>query len=241
MKIHCADLTKDYGGHLALDAASLNVDFPHTLALIGPSGGGKSTLLRILAGLISPSRGSVAIDGSPLSFEESTLIRYRRSVGVVFQAFNLFPHLSALDNLLLPLAKIHRFPDAQERAMAALERFKLGAHAHKRPSQLSGGQRQRVAIARALSVEPSLLLMDEPTSALDPEMTAEVLDVIAGLREARTPIVLVTHEMGFARLSADYVAFVSGGRILECSPAPTFFESPSSPEAARFLARILKY
>jgi len=241
MKILCSDVTKDYAGHLALDAASLDVDFPHTLALIGPSGGGKSTLLRILAGLIIPSRGTVAIDGAPLSFDESTLIRYRRSVGVVFQAFNLFPHLSALDNLLLPLAKIHRFPDARDRAMAALERFKLGAHAHKRPSQLSGGQRQRVAIARALSVEPSLLLMDEPTSALDPEMTAEVLDVIAGLREARTPIVLVTHEMGFARLSADYVAFVSGGRILECSPAPTFFESPSSPEAARFLARILKY
>jgi len=241
MKILCERLTKDYSGQLALDAASLDVDFTHTLALVGPSGGGKSTLLRILAGLVVPTSGRVVIDSTPLIFDESALIRYRRSVGVVFQAFNLFPHLTALENLLLPLEKIHRFPDARARAMAALERFKLGAHAHKRPSQLSGGQRQRVAIARALSVEPPLLLMDEPTSALDPEMTAEVLDVIAGLREARTPIVLVTHEMGFARLSADYVAFVSDGRILECTPAPTFFESPSSPEAERFLNRVLKY
>lgn len=241
MKILCDRVTKDYQGHLALNEASLDVDFVHTLALIGPSGGGKSTLLRILAGLVIPSSGSVAINSTPLRFEESELIRYRRSIGVVFQAFNLFPHLTALENLLLPLRTIHHFPDARDRAMAALERFRLGAHAAKHPSQLSGGQRQRVAIARALSVSPSLLLMDEPTSALDPEMTAEVLDVIAGLREAGTPLVLVTHEMGFARLSADYVAFVSEGRILECTPATDFFEAPSTPEARRFLQRVLKY
>lgn len=161
--------------------------------------------------------------------------------GIVFQGFNLFPHLTAFENVLLPLARVHKMSDAQERAMVALERFRLADHAMKTPGQLSGGQRQRVAIARALAPGPAVLFMDEPTSALDPEMTSEVLDVIAGLRDAGQPVVLVTHEMGFARKTADAVVFLCSGRVGECSPAGEFFESPRCPEAAKFLEKILRY
>jgi len=241
MIVSCRSLTKKFGNHLALVDASLMVDFPHTLALIGPSGGGKSTLLRILAGLEYPDAGRIEINGRPLLFEEKPLAEYRKRIGVVFQSYNLFPHLTARENILLPLEKVHRFPDAEARADRVLERFRLAAHAGKKPAELSGGQRQRVAIARALAIEPEFLLMDEPTSALDPEMTAEVLDVIAGLREAGQPLILVTHEMGFARETADAVAFVAEGRVLECTPGREFFQQPRSETAGRFLERILKY
>jgi polar amino acid transport system ATP-binding protein len=241
MNVVCSGLVKTYGAHHALRGVSLQASFAHTLALIGPSGGGKSTLLRVLAGLEFPDAGRVEINGQALEFSEVSLASYRRRIGVVFQNFNLFPHLTARENLLLPLQRVHRLPDAAERADQALERFRLGPHAHKKPSQLSGGQRQRVAIARALAIEPEFLLMDEPTSALDPEMTAEVLDVIAGLREAGRPLVLVTHEMGFARQTADLVAFVADGVVRECGPADVFFREPETPEARRFLERILKY
>jgi polar amino acid transport system ATP-binding protein len=241
MKVACSGLVKAFGDHLALRGAALEASFEHTLALIGPSGGGKSTLLRVLAGLEFLDAGRVEINGEPLGGDDEKLSAYRRRVGVVFQSFNLFPHLTARENLLLPLEQVHRFPDAAQRADAVLERFRLGPHAHKKPAQLSGGQRQRVAIARALAIDPDLLLMDEPTSALDPEMTAEVLDVIAGLREAGRPLVLVTHEMGFARQTADAVAFVADGLVLECRPARDFFREPETPEARRFLERILKY
>lgn len=241
MTIDCSGITKTFGSHQALRGVSLQASFKHTLALIGPSGGGKSTLLRVLAGLEYPDGGEIAINGEPLVFEEESLAAYRRRIGVVFQSYNLFPHLTARENLLLPLEKVHGFPDAAKRADRALERFQLGVHAGKKPAQLSGGQRQRVAIARALTIDPEFLLMDEPTSALDPEMTAEVLDVIAGLREAGRPLVLVTHEMGFARQTADYVAFVADGLVRECRPATDFFRAPETPEARRFLERILKY
>lgn len=241
MRIECDRISRRYGNHIALAGASLEVDFAHTLVLIGPSGGGKSTLLRVLAGLEYPDSGAVRINGAPLVFEEEPLHTYRKRIGVVFQAFNLFPHLTALENLLLPLKKVHGFPDARERAEQALKRFKLDSHSGKKPGELSGGQRQRVAIARALAIEPEFLLMDEPTSALDPEMTAEVLDVISDLREAHQPLVLVTHEMGFAREIADQVAFFAEGRVLETRPGREFFDSPATPEAKRFLERILKY
>lgn len=241
MKISCEGVTKRFGVHIALNEATLQVKFDHTLTLIGPSGGGKSTLLRVLAGLEYPDSGSVEILGRRLVFEEKELAAYRKKIGVVFQAYNLFPHLSARDNILLPLEKVHRLPDASARAARVLERFRLSTHADKKPGQLSGGQRQRVAIARALAIDPEFLLMDEPTSALDPEMTAEVLDVIAGLREAGQPLILVTHEMGFARETADAVAFVADGRVLECTPARDFFSAPRSPEAGQFLQKILKY
>jgi len=241
MNIACHGLKKTFGRHRALDDASLEIRFAHTLVFIGPSGGGKSTLLRVLAGLEYLDAGRVEIQGRPLIFEDAPLAAYRKTIGVVFQSYNLFPHLSARENILLPLEKVHRFPDAVDRAQRVLERFRLAGHAEKKPSELSGGQRQRVAIARALAIDPEFLLMDEPTSALDPEMTAEVLEVIAGLREAGQPLILVTHEMGFARQTADAVAFVAEGRVLECGSAAEFFRQPKTETAQRFLARILKY
>ena len=241
MKIVCEGVGKKFGDHQVLRSVHLDAAFDHTIALIGPSGGGKSTLLRILAGLEHPDGGTVLLNGRQLVFEEKSLSEHRRKVGVVFQAFNLFPHLTALQNILLPLEKVHGFSDAMERARRMLERIRLDAHAEKKPSQLSGGQRQRVAIARALAIEPEFLLMDEPTSALDPEMTGEVLDVIAGLRETGQPVILVTHEMGFARETADLVAFVADGTIQECTEAHEFFSEPKTEAARRFLARVLKY
>lgn len=241
MIIECDAVDKSFGSQKVLREVTFRAEFTHTFALIGPSGGGKSTLLRILAGLEDPDRGEVKINGTCLSWVEKDLAIYRRKIGVVFQSYNLFPHLSAEENIRLPLEKVHRFADAKERTERVLERFQLRDHGTKKPAELSGGQRQRVAIARALAIEPDFLLMDEPTSALDPEMTAEVLDVIVGLREAHQPLILVTHEMGFARETADLVAFVAEGQVLEYGSAQEFFVSPQSPQATKFLSRILKY
>jgi polar amino acid transport system ATP-binding protein len=241
MTIECQGIGKWFGIHQVLRDVNLQAAFDHTIAFIGPSGGGKSTLLRIVAGLEHPDSGTIFLNGRRLVFEEQALSEHRRRVGVVFQAFNLFPHLTALQNILLPLEKVHRFADARQRAHHVLQRLRLEGHADKKPSQLSGGQRQRVAIARALAIEPEFLLMDEPTSALDPEMTAEVLDVIAGLRETGQPVVVVTHEMGFARETADLIAFVADGSIRECTEAHEFFDRPRTEPARKFLARVLKY
>ena len=229
-----------------LNDLNLEVTFPHVLALLGPSGGGKSTLLRVIAGLERPESGSVSIDGAPVplgAMEEAVLRDYRRSLGVVFQAYNLFPHMTALQNVQLPLTAVHgvEAPAAKERAREVMERLGLADHAGKMPAQLSGGQRQRVAIARALAAKPRFLLFDEPTSALDPEMTVEVLELIAELRDIGTPMLLVTHEMGFARKIADQVAFLAEGRVLEQRTAGEFFANPQSVEARRFLAKVLAY
>ena len=241
MTIECEDIAKTFGGHQVLKKVAFHAAFEHTLAFVGPSGGGKSTLLRIIAGLEHPDAGTIRLNGTPLIYEEEALRRHRRKVGVVFQAYNLFPHLTALQNVLLPLEKVHGFSDAHQRARAVFERLRLADHTGKKPAQLSGGQRQRVAIARALAIDPEFLLLDEPTSALDPEMTAEVLDVIADLRETGQPVVLVTHEMGFARETADQVAFVADGCVQECTEAPEFFKRPRTEAARKFLARVLKY
>lgn len=241
MTIECRQIEKWFGNHQVLRDVNLQASFDHTMALVGPSGGGKSTLLRIFAGLEHPNRGTLLLNGRHLVFEEKALSKHRRNIGVVFQAYNLFPHLTALQNIQLPLEKVHRFPDASERAHRVLQRLRLDAHSSKKPAQLSGGQRQRVAIARALAIDPEFLLMDEPTSALDPEMTAEVLDVIADLRETGQPVILVTHEMGFARETADLVAFVAEGSVQECTEAHEFFEQPRTDLARRFLARVLRY
>lgn len=226
-----------------MDSVTLELDGVEVLALIGPSGGGKSTLLRILAGLEYPDAGTVAINGTPLVFREDELQRHRRGVGVVFQAFNLFPHLTALENIVLPLEKVHgaSAADARRTALDLLERFQLGAHAAKRPAELSGGQKQRVAIVRALAIKPALLLFDEPTSALDPEMTAEVLDVIEELKQEGRDFILVTHQMGFARRVADQVLFLADGRVIESGPAKQVFDSPQTSTCRDFLAKILKY
>ncbi len=220
-----------------LDKLSLVTGDIAALVLIGPSGGGKSTLLRILAGLDIPTSGRVAFDGQPLPDNEDGLQKYRRTVGTVFQAYNLFPHLTAMENLVLPLVHVHGFSDrdARERVRIPLERFRLAEHAHKRPAELSGGQKQRIAILRALVVQPRRLFFDEPTSALDPEMRAEVLDMIAEVRSEGAQFILVTHEMAFARRVADEVAFIADGRVLTAGPATTFFDSPAEPDVRRFL------
>jgi len=243
MKLDLRRISKSFGGHLVLDAVSLSLEKVHTLVLIGPSGGGKSTLLRIIAGLEYPDSGDVEINGQPVIFREENLLRHRRTVGTVFQAFNLFPHLTALQNITLPLEKVHGHSsaDAEQIARQFLARFRLENHAAKRPAELSGGQRQRVAIARAVSIKPALLLFDEPTSALDPEMTAEVLDMIKELRDEGRDFILVTHEMGFARQIADQVVLLVDGRIAEAGEVRQVFEHPASGQTRDFLARVLKY
>ncbi|MFM7107855.1 MAG: amino acid ABC transporter ATP-binding protein [Planctomycetaceae bacterium] len=225
------------GTATVLDGLDLATGDVASLVLVGPSGGGKSTLLRVLAGLDVPQAGSVAFDGVPLPRDEAGLRGYRRTVGTVFQAFNLFPHLTALENLLLPLVHVHGLdrPAALDRVRDPLERFGLAAHAHKRPAELSGGQKQRIAILRALVVQPRRLFLDEPTSALDPEMTGEVLEMIGELRAGGTQFVLVTHEMGFARRVADEIAFIADGRVLAHGSATDFFERCAEPRVRAFL------
>ena len=226
-----------------LDGLALETGEIAALVLVGPSGGGKSTLLRVLAGLDVPDAGRVAFDGVALPRDEAGLLAYRRTVGTVFQAFNLFPHLTALDNLLLPLVHVHGLDRAAalDRVREPLERFGLSAHAHKRPAELSGGQKQRIAILRALVVRPRRLFLDGPASALDPEMTGEVLEMIAELRAAGTQFVLVTHEMGFARRVADEIAFVADGRVLAHGPAADIFDRCTVPRVRQFLEISLNH
>ncbi len=243
MKLEFDRLTKRYGAHTVIDDITATLDFPHVLALLGPSGGGKSTLLRLIGGLESPEDGSLSINDTPVPAEERPLRFYRSQIGTVFQSWNLFPHLDALANIMLPLTAVHGLtPDeARSRAEELLERLHLQGHGHKRPAELSGGQRQRVAIARAVAIRPKLLLFDEPTSALDPEMTAEVLEVIADLKAEGRTFILVTHAMNFARTVADQVAFLAEGHIVEQGTAREFFSAPDSNQARRFLERVLKY
>jgi polar amino acid transport system ATP-binding protein len=244
MHLTLRNLSKSFGSRKVIDSVTVDFGELRTLALIGPSGGGKSTLLRIIAGLQQPDAGEAGINGSPIEFANRPALReHRRHLGIVFQAFNLFPHLTALENLLLPLEEVHGLAAAaaHELAMATLDRFRLADHANQRPAELSGGQKQRVAIARAIAIKPRLLLFDEPTSALDPEMTAEVLDVIEELKAEGRDFILVTHEMGFARHVADRIAFLAGGKIVEHDTPEKIFSAPQNPECAAFLKRVLKY
>ncbi len=246
MKLQVENVSKTFGNHRVLDGITMRFDTVQTLVLIGPSGGGKSTFLRVLAGLEYPDDTTacrVAIDDEPVVFRERELARYRRTVGTVFQAYNLFPHLTALQNVTLPLEKVHGLPRAaaRETAMGTLTRFRLERHAHKKPAELSGGQRQRVAIARAIAIKPRLLFFDEPTSALDPEMTGGVLEVIEQLRDEGRDFVLVTHEMGFARRVADQVAVLADGRIVESGPSARVFDAPEHEVSRQFFAKVLRY
>lgn len=243
MQLKLFDLIKSFGAHRAIAIPELSIADFQTLALIGPSGGGKSTLLRLIAGLEIPDRGSITVNGIPLSFDPDFLLQYRKKVGVVFQSYNLFPHLTALENIVLPLHHVHGIPlgAAQEIALQHLTRFGLAEHAHKKPTQLSGGQQQRVAIVRAVAIQAELLIFDEPTSALDPLMTAGILDLIVELRLSGSKILLASHHMSFVRKTADWVLFVDEGGIQESAPTERFFAHPVSPSARHFLANVLKY
>lgn len=243
MKLKLDQICKQFDEATVLDTVSLDIESVHALVLIGPSGGGKSTLLRIIAGLEIPDSGGVEINGGRLRYQEASLLEHRRGIGTVFQAYNLFPHLTALKNITLPLEKVHgQSPAAaRETAMQILKRLRLESHAHKRPAELSGGQRQRIAIARAIAIKPRLLLFDEPTSSLDPEMTAEVLDLIRELGEEGRDFILVTHEMGFARRIADHVALLADGAIVETGSVAEVFDRPQTARSREFLARVLKY
>ena len=243
MKLDLRHISKSFGQRLVLDNISLSLENIRTLVVIGPSGCGKSTLLRIIAGLEYPDGGELEINGEQVDFHEEALLRHRRTLGIVFQAFNLFPHLTVMQNIALPLEKVHAVKpsEAAETAMQLLKRLQLEKHACKKPAELSGGQRQRVAIARAISIKPRLLLFDEPTSALDPEMTSEVLDVIGELREEGLDFILVTHNMGFAKRIADQVAMMAEGRIVETATGPNAFDRLVSQQSRDFLAKVLKY
>jgi len=243
MEIKISNLKKIYNNQIVLNNLELDIKDVHSLVIIGPSGGGKSTFLRILAGLEKPEDGMITINNKVLPSKETELIEYRKTIGVVFQAFNLFPHLSAQTNITLPLEKVHKIDkvEANLRATTLLNKFQLEDHAHKYPSQLSGGQQQRVAIARAVALESQFLLLDEPTSALDPALTSEVLDSILELKKEKKDLVLVTHEMGFAKNVADYILFIDKGRVLESGNASSIFSDPKTPELKEFLSKTLKY
>ena len=243
MQISVEGVSKSYDGATVLRDVSLDLDDVHALTIVGPSGGGKTTLLRILAGLEVPDEGRVTMNGREIVYRDDLLREYRASIGMVFQFYNLFPHLTALQNITLPLEKVHGLArdEAESRARTLLRRFRLDEHSHKRPGQLSGGQKQRIALSRAIAINPQFLLLDEPTSALDPEFTAEVLDMIRELRTEDTHLILVTHHMGFARSVSDYIAFVADGEIAEHGPPEHVFDAPTNADVSRFLNRVLKY
>jgi polar amino acid transport system ATP-binding protein len=245
MKLDLRDVTKVFGVTRALDRLSLQIPEARVLVFIGPSGGGKSTLLRVLGGLEIPDGGQVTINDHPLAqpVDPQALQAYRRRNGFVFQQFNLFPHLTARRNITLPLETVHGRSPAEARSLAdqSLARFGLLDHAEKLPSQLSGGQQQRAGIARAIAASPEILFLDEPTSALDPEMTAEVLELIQELADAGQHIILSTHEMGFARAVADQVAFIAQGQVAEAGPPANLFHAPKSAVCQRFLSRVMRY
>ena len=234
---------KHYGDFAALTDIDLTVDRGEVVVVIGPSGSGKSTLCRTINRLETITSGTITVDGRPLPQEGKALAALRADVGMVFQAFNLFAHLTVLENVTLGPIRVRRQSrsDAESRARALLERVGVAEQAEKLPAQLSGGQQQRVAIARALAMNPKVMLFDEPTSALDPEMITEVLDVMVGLARDGMTMIVVTHEMGFARKAADRVVFMADGRIVEEAPPEEFFAHPRSPRAVDFLSKLLTH
>lgn len=241
--VRISNVTKYYGRFKALDDVSLDIHRGEVVAVIGASGSGKSTLCRTVNRLEPIQEGQIEIDGIPLPQEGRALAQLRAEVGMVFQSFNLFPHRTVLDNITLAPIKVRRTArgEAEATARALLERVGLADQASKRPPQLSGGQQQRVAIARALAMGPKIMLFDEPTSALDPEMITEVLDVIRDLAAEGMTMLVVTHEMGFARSVADRVVFMDAGQIVEEAPPAEFFSAPDSERARDFLSKILSH
>jgi glutamate transport system ATP-binding protein len=241
--VRLTGVNKWFGDLHVLQDIDLTIDRGEVVVVIGPSGSGKSTLCRTINRLESIESGEIAIDGVRLPEEGKELARLRSDVGMVFQSFNLFAHKTVLENVTLGPTKVRRQSkaDAEKRARQLLDRVGVGAQADKVPAQLSGGQQQRVAIARALAMDPKVMLFDEPTSALDPEMINEVLDVMVGLAGDGMTMIVVTHEMGFARRAANRVVFMDGGRIVESADPETFFTTPSSDRAKDFLSKILNH
>ena len=233
---------KWFGEFHALDGCSLSVAPGERVVICGPSGSGKSTLIRCVNQIEAIDQGSVVFDGVPLD-DGAAARRARRSIGMVFQQFNLFPHLTVLENLVLAPERVLGLDAAEARknALMQLDRVHIADQARKYPGQLSGGQQQRVAIARALCMQPRLMLFDEPTSALDPEMVNEVLDVMVDLARQDITMLVVTHEMGFARKVADRVVFMDAGRIAMVQTPELFFDQPESGRASAFLGKILKH
>ncbi len=235
------NVQKHYGDFQALTDVNLTVDRGEVVVVIGPSGSGKSTLCRSINRLETITSGSIRIDGKELPAEGKGLAKLRAEVGMVFQSFNLFAHLTILENVTLGPIKVlgKSKAEAQKEAMELLTRVGVEKQASKLPAQLSGGQQQRVAIARALAMKPKVMLFDEPTSALDPEMINEVLDVMVGLAKEGMTMVVVTHEMGFARKAADRVVFMADGRIIESATPDEFFTNPKSDRAKDFLSKLI--
>ncbi|HMQ36182.1 MAG TPA: amino acid ABC transporter ATP-binding protein [Micropruina sp.] len=236
-------VNKHFGDLHVLKDINLSIDKGEVVILIGPSGSGKSTLCRTINRLEAYESGSITIDGKKLPDEGKELANLRADVGMVFQSFNLFAHKTILENLTLGPIKVRKTPkaEAEKRAMELLKRVGVEAQAQKYPAQLSGGQQQRVAIARSLAMNPKVMLFDEPTSALDPEMVNEVLDVMVQLAKEGMTMIVVTHEMGFARKAADKVVFLADGEIVESNTPHEFFSNPQSARAKDFLSKILTH
>jgi glutamate/aspartate transport system ATP-binding protein len=243
MMIEISNISKSYGAFKVLKNCSASIRRGEVVVICGPSGSGKSTLIKTVNGLEAIDSGEIKVGDFRLAPGVTNVAALRRSVGMVFQSFELFPHLTVLSNVTIAQTKVLKRSKAaaEEKARSLLERVGLSAHMTKHPAQLSGGQQQRVAIARALALDPDVMLFDEPTSALDPEMVNEVLDVMTGLARQGMTMVCVTHEMGFARGVANRILFMDEGEIVETADAATFFDHPQSDRARSFLAKILKH
>jgi len=239
--IVCEGVSKWFGDFQALDGVTATVKEQEVVVVLGPSGGGKSTWIRCINRLEQHQEGRIVVDGVELTNDMRNIEKVRSEVGMVFQMFNLFPHLRVIDNISLAPIWVRKRPraEAEEQAMALLERVGIPEQAHKYPGQLSGGRQQRVAIARALAREPRIMLFDEPTSALDPEMIKEVLDVMRNLAHSGMTMMVVTHEMGFAKEVADQVMFMEGGQIVETGTPEHFFTNPTEERTKLFLSQIL--
>lgn len=239
--IKLENVNKNFGNLNVLKDVNLTVNKGEKLVVIGPSGSGKSTLIRCMNYLEEPTSGKVTVDGYDLKLKKS-LSKVRQYTAMVFQQFNLYPHMTVLDNLTLAPIKLQNVSrkEAEESGLKYLERVGLKDKAYAYPSQLSGGQQQRVAIARALNMHPKIMLFDEPTSALDPEMIQEVLDVLVNLSKEDITMVVVTHEMGFAKKVADRIVFMADGEIIEEGKPKEFFDSPNSERAKNFLSKIVR-
>lgn len=241
--IQLVDVNKWFGNFQVLSNINLRIKPGERTVICGPSGSGKSTVVRCICRLEKHEQGQIFIDGTELTDSRESIARMRAEVGMVFQQFNLFPHLTVLENLCLGPMKSRGLSreEAQERAMRYLQRVYIPEQADKRPAQLSGGQQQRVAIARSLCMEPQIMLFDEPTSALDPEMIAEVLQVMVELAEEGMTMIVVTHEMGFARRVANQMVFMDEGEIVETGDPQKFFEAPETERCQQFLNQILQH